>query len=178
LEIVWSYLYSGREQEAWSALADMWPPGDRDRIRGSILDARIHGIRAQLDGTSADAADRVSRKHTRVFDTRTYDTYASIDRHTRQLVTDQSNRPEFTDTEPQPILLRSPPPPGFQQSLPKSEAQIDLVIDAAGKVRTATPIGNVDKDMLDATAGWKFIPAFKNGHAVACRVHMAFSFNQ
>src|SRR5215472_11335439 len=25
LEIVWSYLYSGREQEAWRALAEMWP---------------------------------------------------------------------------------------------------------------------------------------------------------
>ena len=50
---------------------------------------------------------------------------------------------------------------------------LDLVIDAAGKVRTAKPIGKVDKDMLDAIAGWKFIPTFKNGHAVACRAHLA-----
>jgi hypothetical protein len=28
LEIVWAYLYSGREQDAWNALADMWPPAD------------------------------------------------------------------------------------------------------------------------------------------------------
>jgi hypothetical protein len=84
-----------------------------------------------------------------------------------------SYRPKLADTEPHPILLRNPPPLDVQQSLPKSEVLLDLVIDAAGKVRTAKPIGKVDKDMLDAIAGWKFIPAFKNGHAVACRAHLA-----
>lgn len=33
LEIVWAYLYSGREQEAWRSLADMWPPGDMQRSK-------------------------------------------------------------------------------------------------------------------------------------------------
>jgi hypothetical protein len=32
LEIVWCYLYSGREQDAWRALADMWPAADFDRF--------------------------------------------------------------------------------------------------------------------------------------------------
>lgn len=33
LEIVWAYLYSGRDAEAWSALQGMWPPQDFERIR-------------------------------------------------------------------------------------------------------------------------------------------------
>ncbi len=53
LEIVWSYLYSGREQEAWHALADMWPAEDFDRIRAAILNARARGIRSQVDSVSA-----------------------------------------------------------------------------------------------------------------------------
>ena len=52
LEIMWSYLYSGREEEAWRALADMWPQGDLDRIRTTILNARARGIRTQIDGVS------------------------------------------------------------------------------------------------------------------------------
>ena len=34
LEVVWAYLYSGREKEAWQSLAEMWPAGDLQRIRG------------------------------------------------------------------------------------------------------------------------------------------------
>src|SRR5258708_34785328 len=56
LEIVWSYLYSGREQEAWSSLAEMWPAADVERIRTAVLDARTHGIRAQVDGVSSGGA--------------------------------------------------------------------------------------------------------------------------
>ena len=52
LEIVWAYLYSGREQEAWRSLAEMWPAADLDRIRAALLNARAQGIRSQLDGVS------------------------------------------------------------------------------------------------------------------------------
>jgi hypothetical protein len=37
LEIVWAYLYSGREQQAWDALAEMWPSSDLDRISLAYL---------------------------------------------------------------------------------------------------------------------------------------------
>src|SRR6202795_4588742 len=50
LEIVWSYLYSGREREAWRSLAEMWPAADVERIRTAVLDARIHGMRAEGEG--------------------------------------------------------------------------------------------------------------------------------
>jgi hypothetical protein len=35
LEIVWAYLYSGREPDAWHSLAEMWPTADLDRGRSS-----------------------------------------------------------------------------------------------------------------------------------------------
>src|SRR5260370_35069874 len=60
LEIVWAYLYSGREQEAWHSLADLWPAGDVERIRSAILKARDRGIRAQVDDVSAGTV--VNRK--------------------------------------------------------------------------------------------------------------------
>jgi hypothetical protein len=44
LRIVVSYLYSGREEQAWKELAAMWPPADFDRIKSEILKARANGI--------------------------------------------------------------------------------------------------------------------------------------
>ena len=67
LEIVWSYVYSGREEEAWHSLADMWPADDVDRIRAAILQARAHGIRAQVDGVSA-AVPAGRKEHVEIFD--------------------------------------------------------------------------------------------------------------
>ena len=52
LEIVWAYLYSGREQEAWRNLAEMWPARDVERIRLAVTNARENGILAQIDGVS------------------------------------------------------------------------------------------------------------------------------
>jgi hypothetical protein len=68
LEIVWAYLYSGREQEAWRALADMWPPGDLDRIRAAILTARARGIRSQIDNFSAGESKFHFKKRAYIFD--------------------------------------------------------------------------------------------------------------
>jgi len=70
LEIVWSYLYSGREQEAWRSLADMWPALDVDRIRAAILNARARGIRAQVDGVST-AIPSGREIHAKIFDATT-----------------------------------------------------------------------------------------------------------
>jgi len=44
LTIVLDYLYSGREQQAWQALDDMWPPSDKERVRGLILERRARGL--------------------------------------------------------------------------------------------------------------------------------------
>jgi hypothetical protein len=50
LTVVLEYLYSGREQEAWKVLAEMWPPGDRKRIQPAIVKARAGGLLRQLNG--------------------------------------------------------------------------------------------------------------------------------
>ncbi len=44
LAIVFADLYGGREQEAWKALDEMWPPADKERIRKLILQKRAEGI--------------------------------------------------------------------------------------------------------------------------------------
>lgn len=159
LEIVWCYLYSGREQQAWNSLAEMWPISDAARIRRAILDMRAHGIGAQLDGTSAGRFGK--QKRASIFDA-TSDLAESI--------------PEVR--RPEPILLMVPPVEAVQQYLLRSEVILNLVVDSAGKVRSAEPAGKpteIDQALIFASTGWKFIPAFKNGRPVACRIHFTVS---
>lgn len=49
LEIVFSYLYSGREAEAWQTLGEMWPAADRERIKALIAKTRAHGLLSKLE---------------------------------------------------------------------------------------------------------------------------------
>jgi hypothetical protein len=65
LEIVWAYLYSGRDEQAWHSLAEMWPPGDFDRIRGALLQARARGLHREADATSAGPPAK--KKKVRIF---------------------------------------------------------------------------------------------------------------
>ena len=44
LAIVFANLYGGKEDEAWKALDEMWPPTDKERIRKLILQKRAEGI--------------------------------------------------------------------------------------------------------------------------------------
>jgi VWFA-related protein len=177
LEIVWGYLYSGREQDAWNALADMWPAADFDRIRTSMLNARAHGIRSEVDGVSHKLSpSHFKKKHAMIYDRvsnaspdgnlLSWD-YApglsgpSKDKHTFE-----------ADTFPVQILLRRPAPPDASQAVLGTEVAVNLVIDAAGKVRSAKTEGKPDKPLIDATADWKFIPALKDGLPVASRLRL------
>jgi len=160
LGIVWAYLYSGREQRAWDTLAEMWPAGDVARIRTSILDARARGISSQTTGVSAPSAGQ-RKKRVTVFD--------AIGR--------SGGKPEVAS--PESILLTRPAlmeTPG----LTPAESLLDLVIDSAGKVRSAERAGNgmLDPALARAAAGWKFIPALKDGRAVACRMRLSVSLRQ
>jgi len=145
LEIVWAYLYSGREQEAWESLKSMWPHDDAERIRLKLLDTRMHGIHQQLDGASNSA----TKEPTRIY---------------RQ-----------SEVVPaQPILLGCYVAPcGLQNSrLPEQMVHVNLVIDSAGKVRS---VESADRKhptadyVVRSAEEWKFIPAFKSGHSVASR---------
>ena len=51
LEIVYSYLDSGREQQAGQTLDEMWPKGERERIRKLIAETRAKGLLSQLSKT-------------------------------------------------------------------------------------------------------------------------------
>jgi hypothetical protein len=160
LEVVWNYLYSGRESQAWNSLAEMWPDADVPRIRAAIADARTHGILSQVAGVSAVK----KTKPVRIFDAITL-----------------SSGGKAEVTPPEPILLRRPPPPGIpdQPSSP-TELLLELIIDSAGKVRSAEPTGRVKMDaaLLLATKGWKFIPALNAGRPVASRTRVAVSLRQ
>lgn len=51
LEIIYSYLYSGREQQAWQTLDEMWPKADQERIKKLIVATRAKGLLSQLSKT-------------------------------------------------------------------------------------------------------------------------------
>lgn len=180
LEIVWSYLYSGREQEAWQALAGMWPASDVDRIREVLLKARAAGIRSQLDGVSTSAPAK--RKVVEVFTP----SEATPERTQRVL----SEHPLEVDEPEGPapitaavaIMVRSfPTVDATDQTLPQGEMTVTLVIDSAGKVRSAAPIGTMawkNVDLMNALSEWKFVPAFKGHRAVASTMVKIFSLQQ
>ena len=166
LEIVWAYLYSGREPEAWAKLASLWPDADMERIKAAIQKAREAGMRSRVDGVAEHAAGFHVKKHAMVFDAETE--YEKRDAKTLFLA----------DTVPQEILLRRPALSATAQASLHDETVLYLTVDAAGKVRSAKAEGHADKDLLAATLGWRFIPAFKDGHAVASHMRYGVTPNQ
>ena len=169
LEIAWAYLYSGREQDAWRSLADMWPATDLDRIRAALLSARARGIRSQIDGASTEGPT-TRKKRARIFDARN-SSGALVDTITKVAI-----------VLPKPILIeRAPPLAVSEKGLPQSESELDLVIDSAGKVRSAKPTETaqwVDPQLIIAAGKWRFTPAFSNGRPVASQFHFVVSLKR
>lgn len=137
LEIVWAYLYSGREKQALSALAEYWPAADRDRIWAAILDARRRGLRAQLPAGSGAPA-RIA---------------TFPDPSTITYVADPKN-------EASTILARIHQPIA-------GTFKLDLIIDAAGKVRDVRSRRKLPVEIIAAAMTWKFIPAWRTNRSVA-----------
>jgi hypothetical protein len=174
LEIVWSYLYSGREQQAWRALAEMWPPQDLDRIRAAILNARTHGMLSQLDGVSTPIP--ASRQtHAKIFD-------GTVTVVATPGLTPKGVKPKPEITPPKAILMeREPPSDVYEAELARTESVLKLVIDSAGKVRSVEVLGNpqtVDDGLLKSTVNWKFIPAFSAGEPVASQILLGVSLKR
>lgn len=164
LEIVWAYLYSGREQNAWRSLAEMWPSEDVDRIRVAIMNVRARGIHGQADGPSSGPAAG-KKKHARIFDA----------------VSRSGPGGKLEVVPPQGILMQRPASSDIQQQGSDPEKLLDLVVDEAGKVRSAEPAGKVkwvDPELINAAFTWKFIPAFKDSRPVASRVRLDVSLRQ
>jgi hypothetical protein len=161
LEIVWGYLYSGRDQEAWRELQDMWPASDFERIRAAILDARARGIRREVDGVSSGALPARRRKRTDIYDALT-ENHGGDKWKILQI-----------DTQPRAIFLGGIVAPAEVPAASLNwEAVVDLVLDAAGKVWSIKTEGKPNKDLIDASAEWKFVPGRKQGHPVACHLRM------
>jgi hypothetical protein len=172
LQIIWSYLYGGREQEAWDSLAELWPPADFDRIRAAILSARARGIRAQVDGVSTKVSSG-AQKRTEIFDARTLRTAQPG----MKLSEGGAEQRGLGITLPTPILIGHRAPEGrSEETLADSGLLLDLVIDSAGKVRSAeSDEPSFDSSLKSATARWKFIPALRDGRAVASRIYFIIS---
>jgi hypothetical protein len=179
LEIVWLYLYSGREQEAWRSLAEMWPASDADRIRGVLVRTRTTGIRTQLDGVST--ASPLIRKTVEVFTPTSPNPSRTLYSQGERLEVQESEGPAPV-TAAVPILVRSfPTVDATAQTLPQFEITVVLVIDSAGKVRSLQPIGTTawkNIDLISALSEWKFVPAFKGHRAIASNMVKIFSLQQ
>jgi hypothetical protein len=174
LEIVWSYLYSGREEDAWRSLAEMWPAADLDRIRAAILNARAHGILSQVDGVSTPVP--AGREiHAKIFD-------GTITVVATPGLTPKDAKPKQEITQPRAILMeREPPSDIYEAELARSESMLKLVIDSAGKVRSAEPMGSsqyVDEGLIKSTVNWKFIPAYSAGEPVASQIFLGVSLRR
>ena len=174
LEIVWSYLYSGRQEEAWRSLAEMWPAADLDRIRTALSKARAHGILSQVDGVSTPVPAG-HEMHAKIFDGTT--TVAPTPG-----ITPKGVKPKEEIIPPRAILMeRLPPADVYEAELARSESLLKLVIDSAGKVRSVEVMGNpqtIDEGLIKSTSNWKFIPAFSAGEPVASQIFLGVSLKR
>ena len=191
LEIVWSYLNSGREEQAWGELAEMWPPADLDRIHAAIVNARSHGILSQVDGVMNPRDLRARKHHTRVFEMNTENdptrsatgssAAGNLSRNPLQLPgSDNAGDATYTlaDTRPEAIFLGIPGGKDESPLVTNSEVLLDLVVDAAGKVQSAelanmAEAGPAAEALLKSSSTWNFIPAYRGAEAVACRIRLA-----
>jgi hypothetical protein len=169
LEIVWSYLYSGRAQEAWAELTRMWPAADVARAKPEIAAARTKGFDAQAASVAQASRDP---HHWRV----TIDDTTGTSRNIAETTPgSQTRSPDPMETSLFNTLVDAPAQPiaMMRNELAHGPETVLLTIDAAGKVQSVTMPGAVeDPELLEAAKAWKFIPAFKGGHAVASRLKM------
>jgi hypothetical protein len=118
-------------------------------FRSLILDVRTAGIQSQVDGV-----DTKPRLHVKKF-AYIYETAGESNGRPQDPMEPASPNLR-ADVKPQAILLRRVVV--GEIPLPQSEQMVDIVIDAAGKVRSAKAVGNKDLDLVNDCAGWKFIP--------------------
>jgi hypothetical protein len=171
LEIVCSYLYSGREQDAWRALGDLWPAKDLGRIRAALSTIRSRGVLAKADG-SARKASWHFKAHTEIYDANSV-APSTINRLGSSISLGPAPaKMAEAIIEPKAMLLRRPPQPEGAGSTLNSDETLEVVVDVAGKVHDAKLLVGDDPTLIAATKGWQFIPAFHEGEAVACRFRL------
>jgi len=170
LRIIWAYLYSGREEEAWKSLAELWPEADVDRIRAAISGMRARGMLAQADGVAPKLASHAGPA--KIFDLRTQAAPISEIAWARGIRTEKGSQ----IIPPAPILIERRAPVGASEADALPELLVELIIDSAGKVRSAESAAPAFDASLKSEVGrWKFVPAFDAGHGVASHVFMLVS---
>ncbi len=184
LEIVWAYLYSGRDEKAWNTLRQMWPAEDFDRIRSAIDHARTNGIRIQVQETTPPPLPSQKKKHARVYD---------LQLQTKMNATLTKSTPSSSMSQPSEVTSSSfpgvtmpeimsvdIPAPDAEHPFPRDGVLMDLTIDAAGKVYEAKIVkaedhGPIGDALMSASAHWKFVPAMEHGKAMASHIFLTVS---
>ncbi len=187
LEIVWAYLYSGRQEQAWGELEKAWPESNVEQVKAAILAAYDQGIAAQATKT---ATGKLSAKWTEPAIVYQYLKPGSEDDQNSGMPTynalgtagpgavnvkEQAYDPKQfeADVEPKPILLWRPPPSEAEQALLQHEETVLLTIDEAGKVHSAKMlVPDSDPELLQAAANWKFTPAIRDEKPVAYKLKL------
>jgi hypothetical protein len=111
--------------------------------------------------------------------------YDNVTRTTQKVVVNDTGGPDDKmkiyqlDTQPQPIFLRRPPPPADVPAASLNKGvMVDLVIDSAGKIWSIKTVGEPNKDIIAASAEWKFVPGLKDGRPVASRLRIEVAPSQ
>ena len=171
LQIVRSYLYSGRDQMAWNSLQEMWPAQDFNRVKTAILSARANGILTQVAAVSG--AEPPRGMLVKIFDLRTQQPEEPEGRFSKRIW--PRNLPAVMP--PIAILIDRRVPEGRSDAdISSSEVLLDLTIDSAGKVRSVQSTDPLfDASFKDSTTRWKFIPAFSGRDPIASRIYLFIS---
>jgi hypothetical protein len=190
LQIVEAYLYSSRPERAWAELESAWPAPDIPRIKAALLTARARGIAALTTNTTPRPLPAKWLEPARLYQylkpsgqpdssggRLTYHAPGISGSEGPVLVKDPSALPLYAaDKDPVAITLWRPTPSPQEQSLPLQDETVLLIIDAAGKVRSARMLSPAaDPELLRAAADWKFIPASLDGKPVAYQLTMTVS---
>lgn len=172
LEIVWSYLYSDREREAWQALAAMWPAADIDRIHSLLASLHARGIVAQTERPEHKTNLGALKPNVEIYDIWKKDERGSGGLSYSSSLGSGDLPREVPVIEPKSIVLRRSPESQQNLALLDTNELLELVVDAAGKVHSARILNGTDTSLVAATKSWQFIPAFRNGEPVACRFRL------
>jgi len=182
LEIISSYMWSGRMQEANKAIEELWPALDQERIRGVLVDLRARGLRAQVDAVSPGIQGKLRKM--KIYQARPERDMGALPPsmsgtgRAGLTMVEMGERAveEQVEVNPSTIEMDVPLPedPEQARALP-SRVKVRLLIDAAGKVRKFQALGDPVPELEAAWARWKFIPAYRSGHPVACWLDMKIS---
>ena len=161
LGMVWDYLYSGRQQDAWTTLNELWPASDRDRVRALIEQKRSQGILAQVDSTAPVRADGCGPP----------------------LIASEAGKVGLGGVRAPKIV--STPEPQYTSEAEKARLEGTVVLwvivgadGCAHNIRVERSLGKgLDEKAIEAVRRWRFLPAQRNGVPVAVQINIEVAFH-